>query len=665
MLKMIVGIFLRHIKTYKGINFIPLSDGEKFCGLVGNNGIGKSTVLEALDKIFLQNKEWNINLSHNKSQGDANIPYIVPIFLIEKAKIQFNEKELELINVIDKAIKKVSAQNLPPRFSGAKETVNHIKRIVESIDNIDEFFLIPLGITYSGKKTFSVFTNYFTEELKDFIEDINAPSNGEEIELDLAILDEIFVKVIDIYRYIYIPRELSAEEFSKLHNKQFEFLMGKSLHQTLNETISPDAVRRINEALDGIVSSIATDLKTYEYRTKSDVRQRKLQKDDINNLIIEAYFNIRSMHVKVKDDSSIAITKLSSGEKQKAILDIANSLLKKNSENNSEKYIIFGFDEPESSLHISACFDMFQDLYETTKYCSQVLFTTHWYGYIPSVLEGNTVILSRDQNDTHAFDFINISKYREETKILKESSRNQLPISIQLKSINDLVQAIIYGSMSDNPFCWLICEGSSEKIYLSYFLDELVQDKRLRILPVGGYSEVKKLYNHLSIAFEDFKNEMKGKVFLLCDTDDKLESDTSHIKQDSQHPKLKYRRLIVDENKESVQLVEVNSNIAAKPTVLEDVLNGLTFIKTLDFFKDDNPELNSIIYETNRIDVQGKEFYPSALSLKLSVAEAKELKNFFKKHNNDMKVIFAKKYIDHVEDIKEIPWINQIKEFFS
>ena len=665
MLKMIVGIFLRHIKTYKGINFIPLSDGEKFCGLVGNNGIGKSTVLEALDKIFLQNKEWNINLSHNKSQGDANIPYIVPIFLIEKAKIQFNEKELELINVIDKAIKKVSAQNLPPRFSGAKETVNHIKRIVESIDNIDEFFLIPLGITYSGKKTFSVFTNYFTEELKDFIEDINAPSNGEEIELDLAILDEIFVKVIDIYRYIYIPRELSAEEFSKLHNKQFEFLMGKSLHQTLNETISPDAVRRINEALDGIVSSIATDLKTYEYRTKSDVRQRKLQKDDINNLIIEAYFNIRSMHVKVKDDSSIAITKLSSGEKQKAILDIANSLLKKNSENNSEKYIIFGFDEPESSLHISACFDMFQDLYETTKYCSQVLFTTHWYGYIPSVLEGNTVILSRDQNDTHAFDFINISKYREETKILKESSRNQLPISIQLKSINDLVQAIIYGSMSDNPFCWLICEGSSEKIYLSYFLDELVQDKRLRILPVGGYSEVKKLYNHLSIAFEDFKNEMKGKVFLLCDTDDKLESDTSHIKQDSQHPKLKYRRLIVDENKESVQLVEVNSNIAAKPTVLEDVLNGLTFIKTLDFFKDYNPELNSIIYETNRIDVQGKEFYPSALSLKLSVAEAKELKNFFKKHNNDMKVIFAKKYIDHVEDIKEIPWINQIKEFFS
>ena len=205
--------------------------------------------------------------------------------------------------------------------------------------------------------------------------------------------------------------------------------------------------------------------------------------------------------MKVKDNSSIAITKLSSGEKQKAILDIANSLLKKNNDNNSEKYIIFGFDEPESSLHISACFDMFQDLYETTHYCSQVLFTTHWYGYIPSVVDGNTVILTRDSQDNHAFDFINIEKYREDTKILKDISQNKLPINIQLKSINDLVQAIIYGSMSENPFNWLICEGSSEKIYLSYFLDDLIDDKRLRILPVGGYSEVKKLYNHLSIDF--------------------------------------------------------------------------------------------------------------------------------------------------------------------
>ena len=132
-----------------------------------------------------------------------------------------------------------------------------------------------------------------------------------------------------VYRgYIYIPRELSAEEFTRLHNRQFEFLMGRSLQQTLTETISGATVRRINDSLDGIVQELEQDLESYIYKTNSDVRQTKLKRVDINNLIIEAYFNIRSMHLKVDDSTSMAITKLSSGEKQKAILDIANSLLR-------------------------------------------------------------------------------------------------------------------------------------------------------------------------------------------------------------------------------------------------------------------------------------------------------------------------------------------------
>ncbi|MBC9230166.1 AAA family ATPase [bacterium SPL81] len=536
-------------------------------------------------------------------------------------------------------------------------------------DNKDKYFLIPLGVTFNNKKSFSVFNGYFKGKLSEFVGDINTPNpEGEEpedIEFNLDILDNIFNKIIDIYRYIYIPRELSAEDFTKLHNKQFEFLMGKSLQQTLNDTISPTTVKKINDSLDGIISEIENDLESYIYKTNSEIRQTKLKKVDINNLIIEAYFNIRSMHLKVDENTSMAITKLSSGEKQKAILDIANSLLKKNSENNQDKYVIFGFDEPESSLHISACFDMFQNLYETTRYCSQVVFTTHWYGYIPSVINGNTVIITKDNDSGHKFDFINITKYREQTKILKSESRNQLPFSIQLKSINDLVQAIIYGSMSESPFNWLICEGSSEKVYLSHFLSSLVSEKRLRILPVGGYSEVKKLYNHLSIAFEDFKQEMKGKVFLLCDTDENLDSNTNHIKNDTQHPNLNYRRLIINESKETAELVMINSNVAANSTVLEDVLNAATFLKTLGQLQEVNDELRSIISSNNRTEFNDEKFYPSALCLKLSVPEKRILKQFFCKNNNDMKVEFANKYTLNTVQIDEIPWVNQIRDFFE
>lgn len=138
-----------------------------------------------------------------------------------------------------------------------------------------------------------------------------------ESDLPIDLLNSIFLKILEIYRYIYIPRELSAEEFTRLHNRQFEFLMGRSLQQTLTETISGATVRRINDSLDGIVQELEQDLESYIYKTNSDVRQTKLKRVDINNLIIEAYFNIRSMHLKVDDSTSMAITKLSSGKSRK------------------------------------------------------------------------------------------------------------------------------------------------------------------------------------------------------------------------------------------------------------------------------------------------------------------------------------------------------------
>lgn len=49
---MIIGVILRNFKTYKNINYIPLSNGESFSGFIGANGIGKSSILEALDCFF-------------------------------------------------------------------------------------------------------------------------------------------------------------------------------------------------------------------------------------------------------------------------------------------------------------------------------------------------------------------------------------------------------------------------------------------------------------------------------------------------------------------------------------------------------------------------------------------------------------------------------------
>lgn len=82
---MIVGIFLRNYKTYHGINYIPLTDSDQFCGLVGNNGVGKSSILESLDTFF-NHRPWNYNIATKKSGMKSTAPQIIPIFCLERNK---------------------------------------------------------------------------------------------------------------------------------------------------------------------------------------------------------------------------------------------------------------------------------------------------------------------------------------------------------------------------------------------------------------------------------------------------------------------------------------------------------------------------------------------------------------------------------------------------
>lgn len=77
---MIIGVFLRNFKTYAGINYIPLTNGHSFCGLVGNNGIGKSSVLESLD-CLLNNKSWNYNVVVKESNNKTTHSSCVSIAL--------------------------------------------------------------------------------------------------------------------------------------------------------------------------------------------------------------------------------------------------------------------------------------------------------------------------------------------------------------------------------------------------------------------------------------------------------------------------------------------------------------------------------------------------------------------------------------------------------
>lgn len=97
---MLVGILLKNYKIYGGVKYIPVTTNHNFIAYIGDNGVGKSSILEALDTYF-NSREWNV--TKGASTTDANIPYITIAHLIDKniAKNVIGNKK-ELLEKIEK-----------------------------------------------------------------------------------------------------------------------------------------------------------------------------------------------------------------------------------------------------------------------------------------------------------------------------------------------------------------------------------------------------------------------------------------------------------------------------------------------------------------------------------------------------------------------------------
>ena len=643
---MIIGAFLRNFKTYKGINYIPITDEDQFCGLVGNNGVGKSSVLESLDTFF-NSRPWNFNTVTKKSGKSSTKPQIVPVFLVKKS--MFTGDVLKMAEALSKVSLSISELNVTPSLkSHVKSFVEHRDELVKKV-SLDDLLLLPIGIDYRGKVSISLFNNRaIVEELWGSDFDTSKSSlTEEELTANLMpLLQAIKGKV----EYIYIPREIDPELFTKLETNEIQILMGETLAQILSQLVPQQQINDINTSLNSFINTLSDELEFYSYRTPT-ARQQNLRKNDVYNLIIQSFFNARKLHKK-QGDNWLEISQLSSGEKQKAIIDVAYSLLSKHRE--SGENLIIGVDEPESSLHMSACFDQFDSLYGISRDCMQVIFSSHWYGFLPTIESGSATVISKIDS-SHVFDQINLASYREQVKQITTTSKGRLPYDIRLKSINDFVQSIITSAIGENPFSWIICEGSSEKIYLSSYLQDLLKSKRLRIVPVGGAKEIKRLYHHLSTSYEDFKAEISGKIVLLSDTDAQLV--TYDVKK---HTNLICKRIVNCGSTGNAKLVDIQSNPVSPATEIEDALNGKLFLKVLKTFSKEYPELLSFLNEIPE-DVS---HVSAKISLDLKSSQWAMIDDFFNAGNN--KFLFAQKYVENIDCSYDVPsWVEEIRDWLK
>ncbi|MDP2103355.1 MAG: AAA family ATPase, partial [Candidatus Gracilibacteria bacterium] len=381
--------------------------------------------------------------------------------------------------------------------------------------------------------------------------------------------------------------EANTEEITRIEKQEMQDLLNNDIKNTIKEAITQTKLDEINRNLDTFINTINDRLSGYAYKPKG-LRKNILMPDLIEK-IIEVYFSKRILtkagFIK-STDVDVPADVLSSGEKKKALIDLASVLLT-NPDNKFNKNIILGIDEPEASLHVSSCFEQFEKLKKIGNK-NQILITTHWYGFLPILGEGIANFLYKKIDDqenevvlTESYDLLN---YREKIKQDSESSKNELPHDYYLKSINDLVQSIFYSIQDGNSYNWIICEGLSEKKYFEFFFQDQIKNNNLIILPVGSGKWVVKLFKYLYLPISENKSQrINGKIFCLIDTDSNsfgkgIENNGCDITGI-----LKIQRL-ANKNDEKTSLMKVNQGGGLTEVEIENALNPIIFYQTIMHF---------------------------------------------------------------------------------
>ena len=598
---MILSVFINGYKSYKKSHYIPIAEKveDKYSTYIGNNGVGKSAIFESLD-VFFNDREWNINKGATK--GDI---YISPTFLINKVEFRekflndkyYSESQIKNNNIIIEKIEKISSyiyNGLNIDIQGAMRR-DHIIRFLNTVDSLkknkmeNDYYIIILGVDINRKATFRPIENYI----------LSTVFNGNKNDMD-NFLSELKEVLSQYYAYLYIPVEQNVDDILKVEAKQMQILMDKNVLEEIDKALDTKVeingknktiLKFLNEHLNIFMTSVNKSIQSissnYSYDSQAFTK-KNLTASDIRDKILEAYFKKRTLKYNNRE-----INELSSGEQRRALIDIAYAFLSNNEE--KDKKIILAIDEPEVSLNVSSCFSQFERLEElANKYNNQVLITTHWYGFLPIIKEGNLYYLGWNDGsfELKEFSFFNY---------LTES--RTFPDNIEFKSMFDLSTSILTYIRNNHNSKWIICEGSSDRIYLESILDK----DEYRILPIGGCRLVANLYNLLVSPINMENKDGKNRVLCLVDNDEIKTNFEGCIPKKSS---IQIRRLQVS-NKDGINKIELVNPFSDgqwdSKTEIEDCLNPELYYKAVSIVIDKEKDFDiKNIFNRFEYDEQAK-----------------------------------------------------------
>lgn len=631
---------LKNYKVYKNIQFIPISSGASFSAYLGPNGIGKTSIFEALDRFF-NGGEWITNNESKKGSDDS--AFVAPLFLIPTGDIALTKKERRLASLLSAFFWDFSGTPYNPFV---KSVIDSIAAATALGHNKDSHYLFLLGSTY---QTNEIEIPFFSGDLKKIF--------SEHIDVSFDELADLLKKVKSYYRYIYLPAEADSLNFSRMESIYIRKLLDEDIKKKIQDSISKNSIDEINKKLKEFIDQINETLDQYIYRGK---RKDQLTANDLIERIFSAYFGIKVLHKK-SSGKETTIKDLSSGEKRQALIDLSYALISRSKLKDYQ--VILAIDEPDASMHVAACHDQFEKIAKIPTLCTpapQVLINTHWYGFIPVIRSGVAHSLSRGVSSIDFFSF-NLENFREYINQNFTKSHGKYPKEVELKSYQDMIQSVVVSMLRDRPYNWIFCEGLSDKIYLTHYLSSLIESSNLRIVPLGGFKQVRRVYDYLAAPLSDKEAGFKGKAICIVDTD--AQKEHVELKKDSKH--LFFKRLVRDESKLEVLALDADSQHSF-PTEIEfalreEVLKKLLISTNLHSSMENFTVLQEIIKAASVTDGSNNLYD----YLNLGPKQKKQLMDdFFDIGNN--KVDFAKAYIACDPDKSLEPkWIAAIRQIIK
>jgi energy-coupling factor transporter ATP-binding protein EcfA2 len=477
---------------------------------------------------------------------------------------------------------------------------------------------------------------------------------------------ELFQKLLSSYTYIYIPIENKISDILNLQANEMQGLMDRSVTAEIIKLLSDknysdvetekrsSIVDLINSNLDNYIEEINSRISDgYKFEPRG-TNKKTVKPNDILQSILKEYFSIRPL---TKDGKHVK--SLSSGQQRLALMDVASTLLSGNDEKNRK--IILGIDEPESSLESSNRFEQFSRLVDIAEsHGHQILLTTHWYGLLLRPSTGRLNFVSEGEISPKVKGYSLKNLYE---------SRRDFPDSIEMKSYFDLMSSML-SLLKKGRFNWLICEGYEDSLYLGAYLKKRIGCTY--ILPFNGCGNLKKLYQFLAVPFSD-KNEQPyiiGRVVFLIDTDEKSVITIPGYKSANFKDKLRFHRLSLDREKDESKLISV-ADTNATNTEIEDVLEPKIMWETLVFLSEEDSILKHYLESFSFQDtVEHTDLTKEASFLKKENVEAYEKFSEFKDYisSDNMKQKIARKYCSLVDlyDRGFIPdWMIPLEEYFN